>query len=102
MSLHQTGFQEVLSAADLLGSYPERLALVGCQPLDLEDWGGPLTQPVRDKLDCALDVAVTILAEWGAPCVPREAGDNPPSLLGNDIDFSNYERLLAATRPQGG
>lgn len=102
MSLHQTGFQEVLSAADLLGSYPERLALVGCQPLDLEDWGGPLTQPVRDKLDRALDMAVAILAEWGAICVPRAAGDNPPSLLGNDIDFSNYERLQAATRHQGG
>ena len=45
MSLHQTGFQEVLSAADLLGKYPEKIALIGCQPLDLEDWGGPLTEP---------------------------------------------------------
>ncbi|NJO54113.1 MAG: HyaD/HybD family hydrogenase maturation endopeptidase [Bacteroidales bacterium] len=27
MSLHQTGFQEVLSAVDLLGRYPRRLAL---------------------------------------------------------------------------
>jgi hydrogenase maturation protease len=43
MSLHQTGFQEVLSAADLLGGYPGRLTLIGCQPVDLEDWGGPLT-----------------------------------------------------------
>ena len=50
MSLHQTGFQEVLSsAADLMGDYPDRLALIGCQPLDLEDWGGPLTAPVRDR-----------------------------------------------------
>ena len=55
MSLHQTGFQEVLSAADLLGRYPSRLALVGCQPLDLENWGGPLTEPVRASIEPALE-----------------------------------------------
>ncbi|MDA9536918.1 hydrogenase formation protein HupD, partial [Bradyrhizobium sp. CCBAU 21362] len=35
MSLHQTGFQEVISAADLLGRCPKHLVLIGCQPLDL-------------------------------------------------------------------
>ncbi len=93
MSLHQTGFQEVLSAAELLGHYPEKLALIGCQPLDLEDWGGPLTAPVRQTLDRALETAVTLLAQWGADCVPRSGHDKPPALLGNDIDFTNYERL---------
>ncbi|MGC2780841.1 MAG: HyaD/HybD family hydrogenase maturation endopeptidase, partial [Bradyrhizobium sp.] len=57
MSLHQTGFQEVLSAADLLGRYPRRLALIGCQPLDLEDWGGPLTEPVRAQIAPAIEQA---------------------------------------------
>ena len=65
MSLHQTGFQEVLSAADLLGRYPARLALIGCQPLDLEDWGGPLTAPVRAAIDPALSAALRVLERMG-------------------------------------
>ena len=92
MSLHQTGFQEVLSAADLLGRYPQRLALIGCQPLDLEDWGGPLTAPVRAQITPAIELACALLAEWGAPAVPRReplAGD--ARLLANDIDHHSYE-----------
>ena len=90
MSLHQTGFQEVLSAADLLGRAPRRLALVGCQPLDLEAWGGALTDPVREAIAPALDAAVAILAEWGIQLQPRLAP--VAGLLGNDIDFLSYER----------
>lgn len=93
MSLHQTGFQEVLSAADLMGSYPERLTLIGCQPLDLENWGGPLTEPVQLALDRAVAVAVGILADWGVVCTPRrleETGE--AALLGHDIDHASYER----------
>ena len=90
MSLHQTGFQEVLSAADLLGRAPRRLALVGCQPLDLEAWGGALTEPVRAAIGPALAAAVAILREWGVRLEPRR---NPVAgLLGNDIDFASYER----------
>ncbi len=97
MSLHQTGFQEVLSAADLLGAYPKDLALIGCQPLDLEDWGGPLTEPVRATLEPGLDAAIAILAEWGI-VVERRSGDLDAEerLLANDIDFAAYERRLEA------
>ena len=73
MSLHQTGFQEVLSAADLLGRYPEKLALIGCQPLDLENWGGPLTAPVRAPIEPALNAAEFVLAEWGVTLSARAA-----------------------------
>jgi hydrogenase maturation protease len=93
MSLHQTGFQEVLSAADLLGDYPEKLALIGCQPLDLEDWGGPLTEPVRGQLEQAADIAAVILEQWGAPCRRRARGEAVEPLLGNDIDFASYEKF---------
>jgi len=92
MSLHQTGFQEVLSAADLLGRYPKRLALIGCQPLDLEDWGGPLTEPVRGQIEPAIRLACDLLAQWGAPAVPRTESLAPAErLLANDIDHLNYE-----------
>ncbi len=90
MSLHQTGFQEVLSAADLLGRAPRRLALVGCQPLDLEAWGGALTDPVRAAIAPALAAAAEILAGWGVRLGPRRSP--VAGLLGNDIDFSSYER----------
>ena len=32
MSLHQTGFQEVIAAAALTGQWPERLLMIGVQP----------------------------------------------------------------------
>ncbi len=92
MSLHQTGFQEVLSAADLLGHYPEELALIGCQPVDLEDWGGPLTGPVKAVIPQALDIAAEKLRSWGIDVRSRPAGASVPPLLENDIDFESYER----------
>lgn len=95
MSLHQTGFQEVISAADLLGRCPKHLVLIGCQPLDLEDWGGPLTLPVRDQIAPAINLACAILAEWGVTVSQRaEPLADTERLLANDIDHLHYE-----TRP---
>lgn len=92
MSLHQTGFQEVISAADLLGRCPKHLVLIGCQPLDLEDWGGPLTAPVRDQIASAIDVACRILTEWGVAVSRRSVPlADTERLLANDIDHANYE-----------
>jgi len=93
MSLHQTGFQEVLSAADLLGRYPSRLALIGCQPQDLENWGGPLTAPVAAAVEPALAAAVDTLVEWGVELRPRAASaETFPRLLAHDLDHDAYER----------
>ncbi|MFL5288780.1 MAG: HyaD/HybD family hydrogenase maturation endopeptidase [Rhodopila sp.] len=97
MSLHQTGFQEVLSAADLLDAYPKRLALIGCQPVDLEDWGGPLTAPVAAAIAPALDAAVAVLAEWGVAVTPRTVPlAEDQGLLTNDIGQAAYERITPA------
>jgi len=94
MSLHQTGFQEVLSAADLLGRAPRRLTLIGCQPLDLENWGGPLTEPVRAAIEPALAAAAAILTDWGIPLTRRDPADSP-ALLGHDLDAAGFERRAA-------
>jgi hydrogenase maturation protease len=92
MSLHQTGFQEVISAADLLGRCPKHLVLIGCQPLDLEDWGGPLTGPVRDQIGPAIALACEILAERGVTVTSRsEPLPESERLLANDIDHLHYE-----------
>lgn len=95
MSLHQTGFQEVISAADLLGRCPKHLALIGCQPRDLETWGGPLTKPVSDQIGRAIELVCAILAEWGATASPR-SDPLPESerLLANDIDHQHYEMRM--------
>jgi hydrogenase maturation protease len=93
MSLHQTGFQEVLSAVDLMGRYPRKLALIGCQPLDLENWGGPLTEPVRAAIADAVAIARNLLQDFGVDCFERDTPLAPgEGLLGHDIDHRGYER----------
>ncbi|MEK8052003.1 HyaD/HybD family hydrogenase maturation endopeptidase [Ideonella sp. DXS22W] len=73
MSLHQTGFQEVLALARLTGSYPDRVLLIGCQPEELEDYGGSLRPVVKAALEEAVQQAVQRLREWGADPQPRQA-----------------------------
>ncbi|MEY2631530.1 MAG: hypothetical protein RIR00_184 [Pseudomonadota bacterium] len=83
MSLHQTGFQEVLMAAELTGKLPRELVLIGVQPEELEDYGGSLRDVVKARIAPALDTALGWLARWGAPGQPRQhAGDglNNPAL----------------------
>lgn len=71
MSLHQTGFQEVLALAQLTGRYPRQVLLLGCQPEVLDDYGGSLSPVVRAALDQALDLAVRQIADWGGAPAPR-------------------------------
>ncbi|HBH39174.1 MAG: hydrogenase 1 maturation protease [Rhodospirillaceae bacterium] len=75
MSLHQTGFQEVLSLAQLTGHYPAEVLLIGCQPQELEDYGGSLRPVVKEALQRALSIALDELGKWGA--CPRRRVDVP-------------------------
>lgn len=77
MSLHQTGFQDVLSAAELLGGCPAEMVLIGVQAGDLETWCGPLTAAVRGQIEPALAIALDQLARWGAPARLRERPLDP-------------------------
>ena len=88
MSLHQTGFQEVIAAADLTGQLPEELLLIGVQPEELEDYGGSLRPAVKARLDEAVAMAVEQLQRWGfspAPRVPGLAAD------ATALDMAAYE-----------
>ncbi|PVX70636.1 HyaD/HybD family hydrogenase maturation endopeptidase [Paraburkholderia unamae] len=71
MSLHQTGFQEVLMLARLTGRYPRRVLLVGCQPDEVDDYGGSLRPAVKASLERALELGVERLAAWGGEPSPR-------------------------------
>jgi hydrogenase maturation protease len=72
MSLHQTGFQEVLMAAELTDKLPKELVLVGVQPEELEDYGGSLRDVVKKQMQPALAVAFKWLERWGAPASVRQ------------------------------
>lgn len=72
MSLHQTGFQEVLAAAELTGQLPESLLLIGVQPVELEDYGGSLRPAVRAQIGPALDLAAERLRDWGIRLEPND------------------------------
>jgi hydrogenase maturation protease len=73
MSLHQTGFQEVLELAELLGHLPEAITLVGIQAAVLEDFGGSLSPEVDARLDEALALGCAELDAWGLSLNRRAA-----------------------------
>jgi hydrogenase maturation protease len=65
ISLHQSGFQDVLALAELSGALPEHMLLVGVQPEELEDYGGSLRPVVRARIAEALSRALDWLAAHG-------------------------------------
>jgi len=71
MSLHQTGFQEVLASAQMLDRLPESMLLIGVQPVELDDFGGSLRAVVRDGIEPAVAHAVARLRSWGVTVAPR-------------------------------
>ncbi|WP_421621001.1 HyaD/HybD family hydrogenase maturation endopeptidase [Alkalilimnicola ehrlichii] len=97
MSLHQTGFQEVLATADLLGRLPESLVLIGVQPEELEDYGGSLRASVKAQVPEALAIALNCLREWGVSPTPRLRPVRP-RLNDSALDMTRYE----ADRPDEG
>lgn len=90
MSLHQTGFQDVISAAELTGRCPQRMFLVGIQPLQLEDFGGSLTPVVRDLVPAAVELAAERLRRWGI-ALPERAPGTAPRLNDASLDRGRYE-----------
>ena len=89
MSLHQTGFQDVIATAQLMGYCPARMVLIGCQPVELEDYGGGLRPAVAARIPEALAIACDILAEWGVPV--REGQTDSPLLADPSIRRDAYE-----------
>ncbi len=72
MSLHQTGFQEVIATAQLMGYCPEQMVLIGCQSVELEDFGGGLRPLVAAQIDPAIAIAVDYLARFGIRPTPGQ------------------------------
>ena len=91
MSLHQTGFQDVLAAAQLTGRCPSHIVLIGVQPVDLKDYGGSLREPVRKQIGPAVEKAVEWLRRWGVEVRPRDAA-SAAGVNASALDLDAYEQ----------
>ncbi|MGR9044623.1 MAG: HyaD/HybD family hydrogenase maturation endopeptidase [Gammaproteobacteria bacterium] len=89
MSLHQTGFQEVLAMAQMLGQYPRHLLLIGVQPCELEDYGGSLRAEVKAQIQPAIDQALSYLRRFGIDGFPAS---EPKRLDDPVLDIERYEQ----------
>lgn len=89
MSLHQTGFQDVIATAQLMDYCPETLLLIGCQPEELEDYGGGLRDIVAAQVEPAIKVALEKLAGMGVHA--RLGRTNTNDLADVSIKRSAYE-----------
>jgi hydrogenase maturation protease len=88
VSLHQTGMQDVLATADLVGVKPEAITLIGVQPVELEDYGGSLRPPVRARIEEALALAAAEIASWGVALSPRTARTDP--MVADALSLDRY------------
>ncbi len=92
VSMHQTGFQEVLASASLMREEPQRRALIGVQPEMLDDYGGSLTEAVRSRIPEALACALQVLGDWGVAVRERQEGLESLELVGpRELDMPRYE-----------
>lgn len=92
ISLHQTGFQEVLATAEMLGHRPQHMLLIGVQPEELEDYGGSLRPAVRDRIPEAIDHALTYLARFDIHLEKRtQPLDADVQRQGTISDIQRYE-----------
>lgn len=71
ISPHQLGLSEVLAVAEMSGTLPPNITLLGIRPLSLET-GLDLTETVRDGLEKIIEFLAGDLSELGLPPIPRE------------------------------
>jgi hydrogenase maturation protease len=92
MSMHQTGFQELLALAKLRDRCPAFMLLVGVQPEDISDFGGSLRDCVKARIPEAIAIAAAQLADWGF--WPRRRETAPKERLNaSSLALESYESL---------
>ena len=91
LSPHQVGFNDVLALARLNGRAPDAIVAIGVQPVELNDFGGSLTDPVRERLPEAVLLAARELAAWGYPGTPRPRDAAFERLNAGPLALDRYE-----------
>jgi hydrogenase maturation protease len=62
-SVHEVGLMDLLSIARLTGHLPDRRALIGIQPHNV-DWGEFPTEAVQAAIPVAGNMAIQLIQEW--------------------------------------
>lgn len=93
ISPHQTGLNDLLAMAEMMGSTPESLVVVGVQPEVLDDYGGSLSATCRARLADAMDAAAKVMADWGYQLEERTEEERAalPPLAWNELEMDAYE-----------
>lgn len=84
--------------AEMVGESPGHQILIGVQPVQLEDFGGGLTPPVRACVDPAIEEALAYLAGFGVTPRRRDA----PALLDEVTTRATAWQVYEAGRPDAG
>ncbi|CAC9484578.1 Hydrogenase 1 maturation protease HyaD [uncultured Gammaproteobacteria bacterium] len=104
MSLHQTGFQEVLSTAELTGETPDHIFLIGVQPVQLEDFGGSLRDEVKVQIQPAINECLKYLDGYGVTYKKRVTplaeceGVNSPTIAMDDYEVNRPPEAIACRK----
>ncbi len=72
-SVHQIGLPDMLFAAELQGSLPPELCIIGIQPEKIET-GLELSETLRANFDALVDAIINKLRQWGIEI--KEAEEN--------------------------
>ena len=90
MSLHQASMNDILAALEMLGHKPAAFTVVGVKPVELSDYGGSLTPPVRAQVPRAIEIGLEELAAWGVVPRRRTAGTDDVAMAGA-LKMQRYE-----------
>jgi hydrogenase maturation protease len=92
ISMHQTGFQEVLALANFMSDCPKRLALVGIQPREIDDYGGSLRPQVKARIPEAISLAIDVLRGWGLYLSKRKTPPGSEERINpTELEIDRYE-----------
>ena len=89
ISLHQTGFQEVLAMAEMMGDRPDHLLLIGVQPVELDDFGGSVRPEVKAQIEPAIALALDYLAGFGIR--PERRPSPAETIASTEMTLDRYE-----------
>jgi hydrogenase maturation protease len=82
LSLHQVGVNDIFASLELLGHKPDHVTVVGIKPVQLADYGGSLTEPVRAQVPAALALGIEELRCWGVEVRKRTVGPARDVVIG--------------------
>lgn len=64
-SVHEVGLTDLLDIARLSDHYPEKRALVGIEPENL-DWGEQPSEPVAEAIPLAVRRVIDLIGQWAS------------------------------------